>query len=884
VSTPADLCPGTAPATPVDANGCSDAQVDADGDLICDPGAPSSGPSVCVGSDNCPSAANTGQEDADADGDGNACDDNDDNDLVVDLSDDCSPGDDTSAGAGTGQNLDSSQIPDLTLWQGTVATNGCFELDFGVWSVDKEDPIEHIDVSVSENKLVEVDFHWNPPSTIDPAVRQTLLLKSQVGGCEARWIPQLGDGYVEDIINGELFSLIERVVDVAPPSDMFELDRSYSLHCFQKSSHTVLLEVAVVPLFPVQDSDLSDNVHKQNIDIWAWEHSDLKIASKTLTLPSLEMKVNTPTVINVQTVLHNNGPFGPTQGTLSTTITAGQGCTATSIADSGHNLAVSVDVLVPETFTIECVDPSFHTFSIEECISVDAQVLTTVTTILVDQHVHDPVPSNDCVTKDFTIIVFAETDPAITAMTASATTPQSVNVAFDITVDETLQILSGDLTSTNVTLTFNVTSIPSDCTLVPAGPVVRQVVVSTTPSNQQQIFSATCTNPSNHTFEFDNTIAVKDEHVRDTGLASNNAATAGTGIIEVGQVVTKQICSIWLSDTPSPATATGPGTCLDDDGAFAAGPAIILVVPSTNNTLYENALDFSSDDVNITETRNLNANIAGPQTCDIIGPTSQVDQTLEPKGLSVLAADTTWGVNLPAALHLGLASWCSVDSTWTKLAKDPHVSGGDTDQKFLTICGDTDGDTVADNCPNGDLDNCPADANPLQRDADGDGLGDACENQDVQIKFCLKFGPAPVNIADSTGSFLWAICEIGNLHSIPQAVTITFNTAGMPAACTQEDLTILPGQSSFVLEAGEQKFIVFRAGLVCLTGTDQLVPLTVSVWLEGDGDDDQDGLIDEDFRDGIDDDGDSIDGEDPPGSDDDHHEQIREVIISSVVP
>ena len=56
-----DLCPGTAPAAPVDANGCSTAQVDTDADGDCNPGAPSGGPGNCTGSDNCPSWVNPAQ-------------------------------------------------------------------------------------------------------------------------------------------------------------------------------------------------------------------------------------------------------------------------------------------------------------------------------------------------------------------------------------------------------------------------------------------------------------------------------------------------------------------------------------------------------------------------------------------------------------------------------------------------------------------------------------------------------------------------------------------------------------------------------------------------------------------------------------------------------
>lgn len=57
-----DLCPGTAPGATVDANGCSQAQVDRDADGICDPGAPSAGPAPgCTGSDNCPDWPNPTQ-------------------------------------------------------------------------------------------------------------------------------------------------------------------------------------------------------------------------------------------------------------------------------------------------------------------------------------------------------------------------------------------------------------------------------------------------------------------------------------------------------------------------------------------------------------------------------------------------------------------------------------------------------------------------------------------------------------------------------------------------------------------------------------------------------------------------------------------------------
>ena len=49
-----DLCPDTAMGDAVDAVGCSDAQVDRDGDGMCDPNAASGGPGICTGYDICP--------------------------------------------------------------------------------------------------------------------------------------------------------------------------------------------------------------------------------------------------------------------------------------------------------------------------------------------------------------------------------------------------------------------------------------------------------------------------------------------------------------------------------------------------------------------------------------------------------------------------------------------------------------------------------------------------------------------------------------------------------------------------------------------------------------------------------------------------------------
>jgi pimeloyl-ACP methyl ester carboxylesterase len=81
-----DFCRDTPLAASVDANGCSDFQVDGDGDGVCDLGASSTGPSSCMGVDVCPDAA----EDIDGYQDEDGCPDPDnDGDGIPDESDAC---------------------------------------------------------------------------------------------------------------------------------------------------------------------------------------------------------------------------------------------------------------------------------------------------------------------------------------------------------------------------------------------------------------------------------------------------------------------------------------------------------------------------------------------------------------------------------------------------------------------------------------------------------------------------------------------------------------------------------------------------------------------------------------------------------------------------
>ena len=136
-----DACPGSLAS--VDTNGCSSAQVDWDGDGICNPGAPSGGPGNCTGSDNCWRAQNVAQTDTDSDRKGNACDPEgpSPNSDGVDGADDCSDGVDNDGDGQTdssdplcspGGDSDNDTFTDgFEVFLGTLPNDPCADTPIG---------------------------------------------------------------------------------------------------------------------------------------------------------------------------------------------------------------------------------------------------------------------------------------------------------------------------------------------------------------------------------------------------------------------------------------------------------------------------------------------------------------------------------------------------------------------------------------------------------------------------------------------------------------------------------------------------------------------------------------------------------------------------------
>jgi hypothetical protein len=265
--------------------------------------------------------------------------------------------------------------------------------------------------------------------------------------------------------------------------------------------------------------------------------------------------------------------------------------------------------------------------------------------------------------------------------------------------------------------------------------------------------------------------------------------------------------------------------------------------------------------------------------------------------VNLAVSATTWEMER-WDFHINQHVWeCPVYFHKTLSGTADHVNDATpaTVDKMMTVCADTDLDGVPDDCLS-QHDNCVAVPNPAQTDTDGDGIGDVCDarpKHEVEVKYCLKFGPAPVNISDTQGKYMWTICEIGNRSNHAETVDIGLTVTGYPPlGCIMTQSLILPGQEIFSMLAGEQKFVLWRNRFECHDpATPGVYTLNVESCIDHVNhttgvDDDGDTLIDEDPIDGMDNDGDSEIDEDPPEGDgpENCEEQQRNMIVHDPTP
>jgi hypothetical protein len=823
--------------------------------------------------DNCPDVPNPDQLDTDHDGLGDACDLDDDGDGIPDVSDACPlvaedkdglRGTEIAAGVYDGcPDTDMSVVVQKEADSEDGAGPGtCNDnIDNGADTLkDAADPDCTIDVDVS----VSLPTHQVTTTIVNgnyPADAQVdLLLKSNVSDpdnkCEARWIPGAGDNCVEDVIDGELISQCERVETGLPAGGSRNVVRSYTIHCNHKSAHSVFLEVSAVPIPPVREENLTDNVHKQYINIEAWEVSDLKIVSQTIPQAPGEIDVSADVGITVRKVVHNNGPYGAVDARTEKIATAPADCTVTPTSHTEvMNLAVSVDVTLDEPFTIHCSKASSHTFAFDNEIE------------LLSEHVVDRTPGNDTAHSELTVDAIGYSDVKIVGQ-SWVDPPASINVS-ESKVVKLRKVLHNNGPQGPVTVTLSrAATAPQDCSISQVQPQQVPLPVSVDVVVDEN-FTIHCSQPSTHTFTVENEVGLPQEaHTVDPDL-TNNISSIDLTVDALANADVKVVSFTFPDDMPA-----------------VAGNQV-LVVPGV------------AEDISSTEVLHNNGPF-GPVA--ITGTKTVVDTAdcnVEPNSAPVSA---TLNVSVDVT---DVESW-SVE--WMSLKKPPyscdltfeksldvggaHISdpdaGNNSASAAVTLVRDTDDDGVVDNYA-GIRDNCQDVKNPLQTDTDGDGLGDLCDStpdHEVVVKSCLKFGPAPANLSDTQKKYMWVICEIGNFDNYVNPAKITLTVTDPPAGCVATQQLILPGQDNFLMAPLEQKWILYRNSYEChAPAVQNIYPLNVSFCVEPipaiPFDDDGDTVADEDPIDGLDNDGDSLIDEDPPEGSGlpDCHNQVKLLIV-----
>jgi hypothetical protein len=318
---------------------------------------------------------------------------------------------------------------------------------------------------------------------------------------------------------------------------------SWSVTCTNPSAHSFSVGAsATVDQLHVSDPTPGNNSGSNSPSTNILASSDVKVSSVSVSSPA---SVNVGASFNVtgQAVIHNNGPFGPTNVDTTLTLVAPADCTITgtnpvTVPDS--SLAVSAATSVPAapaSWSVSCTAPSSHVFAVTAATSVD------------QLHVSDPTPGNNSAGNNSTTSVLGTADVKISSVSVNAPATASTGVPFNVTVTTTLHN-NGPITPANVDSTIGLT-VPGDCSRSPAGSQVEgdTSLAASTSIQVVKTWSVTCNTQSNHQFNGSASTSLDLLHVSDPNSGNNSGGgSASTNVFADADV---KVASVTVVAPPS---------------------------------------------------------------------------------------------------------------------------------------------------------------------------------------------------------------------------------------------------------------------------------------------------------------------------------------------
>ncbi len=378
------------------------------------------------------------------------------------------------------------------------------DADVKVVGVAVVDPPATIDVSEQTTVRLEIDLNNNGP--YGPVTVPLDVTASAPAGCD-----------VEPL---EISEQIELPVD----TDVAHFV-SFDIHCSESSEHTFSFkaEIGGAKEPHVVDPDTGNNSLDTDLTVAALAEADVKIVEQQMVDPPAEISLGQDVDVTLRKSLHNNGPYSPVAVDISTDVIKPAGCSATfdTANPSQADLPVDTEVVVDEVWTIRCDEEGDKTFTFDNSIAHK------------DPHVTDPDLGNNSASTDLMVKVVI---PELTA-DVEIVSQEIVDAPAEIPVSESVEIMLEKVLHNNgpdgpvdVSTSTNV-SVPDDCEAIgppspalgPAPPVVTLPVSVDVPIDE--MWTIHCSEPSEHTFTFDNSIAITTPGVTDPNLLNNSAST-----------------------------------------------------------------------------------------------------------------------------------------------------------------------------------------------------------------------------------------------------------------------------------------------------------------------------------------------------------------------